>query len=327
MKILLNTDHLIEQAADPKRVPHFGGEPFALTAGDLHRWRDAIRKNSPNDWRFTEKGRDFVLTVVTDTHQIKIVGQSWRTTPEVPDLHQGIKDLAEGIAASLEPDPLLLAKLAGLYLDADSSPRAIIHHELKSVLATWMPPVSELARLSRETDDSILFAHSKVDRNLAQRPNAILIVKSNHPDSLLVRQGNPYVRLGKGRDSTSSYCIFARLTRSGIDPRSGQVWAVSRNGVLYPKGRADCAPTPRPACGVVPFGFRSENYWRVPLETEAWRYDLQKFIEKDSIIPKDEARRLLQAIELVRSEADRLNREMAYTRVEGIPTTTVHTSA
>jgi len=240
MKILLNTDHLIEQAADPKRVPHFGGEPFALTAGDLHRWRDAIRKNSPNDWRFTEKGRDFVLTVVTDTHQIKIVGQSWRTTPEVPDLHQGIKDLAEGIAASLEPDPLLLAKLAGLYLDADSSPRAIIHHELKSVLATWMPPVSELARLSRETDDSILFAHSKVDRNLAQRPNAILIVKSNHPDSLLVRQGNPYVRLGKGRDRDRPQ----KRPSLGCEPKWGAL-----------------PQRPRRLCPHTPTGLRSGSFW------------------------------------------------------------------
>lgn len=309
MKIHLNTNHLIHQAANPERVPHFGGEPFVLTTDDLDRWRDAIYQNSPDDWRFTERGRDFVLTVLTDTHQIKMVGQSWRWTRQIPTLEQGIKKLAKSIAGTQEPDHDEVKRLAKLYLDADSRTDAEIHHELKSVLATWMV-VGDQDLRSKKNDESILFAHSQVDRNLAQRPNAILIDKSDHPISLLVRQGNPYVRPGKGRDSSTSYCIFAKLTNSGIDSASGEVWNVSRAGVLHFGGGAKCAPTPRPDRGVIPFGFRSENYWRVPQAIDAWRYDLGKFIEKQTIIPADEARCLLQAIELVRDEAGRLNREI-----------------
>ena len=313
MKIILNTQHLIEHAARPERVPHFGGQPFRLTVADLDRWRNAIYRHSPSDWRFAEKGRDFVLTVLTDTHQIKMVGQSSRWTPQFHELESGIKALAQ---SDIAPESSELTRLAELYLHADSQTDAVIYHKLKSVLATWMV-VGDKARISMESDDPILFTHSNVDRNLAQRPNAILIPETNHQSTLLVRQGNPYVRPGKGRDATSSYCIFARLTPSGIDPESGEVWNVNRMGLLRYSGKAECAPTPRPACGGVPGGFRSENYWRVPLEIDAWRRDLKEFIEKGTDIPKDEANRLPQAIELVREEADRLNRDMASDRADG----------
>ncbi len=304
MKIHLNTKHLIERAAD--RVPTQDGAPYRLAAEDLNRWRDGILDNAPDDWRFTERARDFVLTVVTESHQIKFLGASSRWTRQASQLQSGVIAFARALSRNEEPRAKLLNQLANLYLHADCDTEAEIHHELKTVYSAHMTPTPEF--LAGEDEGSIVLAQSRVERNLAQRPNAILLDLPGQSVELWVRQGNPYVRAFRQAIKSHSFCIFARLTREGIEEGHGQLWKTSGGGFVYRSGEAQCWPTPRPKVGAIPRGFRSENYWRVPLHIDAWRHSLEFKVKKDKEAPA-QAGFQLDAIRKIRERAKELNRQ------------------
>jgi hypothetical protein len=85
MKILLNTNHLIEQVAERVQTPE--RKPFRLYSGHLEPLKAAILSNAPDEWGFTEKPEaGFMVTFMCDGGPIKFVGRSFRESSDSEQL-------------------------------------------------------------------------------------------------------------------------------------------------------------------------------------------------------------------------------------------------
>jgi hypothetical protein len=307
MKIHTRTQHLLERAnrALFKNPQNINSVPFS--AEDVARWRNAIATNCPADWRFSENPKgDFLLTVVTNRVQIKILGRSYRQTRRYRDLHQGV------IAAASSDDPhmgqAMIDDLTRLYLEEQCQADAEICHDLKTVLKPTMVPTSagRLDGFIGEPHMAVLTA-GRMQHNLARRPNAILLDREDAPPELLVRQGRPYMRPFPGADRSISFCVLARLNRSGIEPGTGQLWKTSGQGVAYQTGLAQCWPMATADTSCLPPGFRTDSYWQLPLHLDAWCQDLQFRADNDDNLPGDHSvHRLLCVIQGIHARIHQL---------------------
>ena len=302
MKIYTNTDHLIEKAAE--RVRCTDGLPLKLTPEDIERWKQGLEENCPEDWRFTQRSPEFLLTVVTDRAQVKILGTSFRRTAKSFDIRKQIEELIES-GVTGDTFSTQIQRIATSNLNSECQPDAEICHKLRTVLSPWMLPTSDLERTNAaESDDlgSALLSHSKLESNLAQRPNALLIDRPGQPIEVWVRQGNPFIRAFSGADRSISFCVFAKLTPAGIDNSvPGQVWKTSGSGWISQTGSAECHRTPKPNTHSIPRGFRSDNYWRVPTHLAHWQAELE-------FMPSTpEVRRILETINIIRKASEVLN--------------------
>jgi hypothetical protein len=312
MKVYLNNDinHLIERAAERARAND--GTPLQLAATDFERWRAALEAKCPEDWRFTQRAPDFILAVVTNQFVLKLLGRSYRWSGNAGWLQAQIRSLAHhkvrGEALDCE-----VYRLAEAFLNSETYTNATICHQIKSVLATNMCSTTDLGRLNKRKDgrpSNLVLDHSQIERNLAQRPNALLIEQSDGECEVWVRQGNPYIRALSGMDRSISFCIFARLTPDGIDSSvPGQVWKVTGGGALHKVGEADCHPTPRPYGACIPDGFRSDNYWRVPSHLAHWLDSLDFALDRGGDANGRRNARIAAIIERILARAEEINLE------------------
>lgn len=304
MKITANTQHLLERANRALSHHRRSSATRALGENDIERWVETIRARSPEDWRFSENPLgDFQLTVVTDGLQLKILGRSYRLTRRWRTIRDGVITLA----GSSAPDETVIHELAQLYLQEQCQADAEICHDLKTILAPHMMPQSggEIEFENGESHMAVL-SGNRVEHNLARRPNSILIDRSGFVSELLVRQGRPYIRAFAGADRSISFCVFAKLSPEGIEPGSGQLWKISGSGVAYESGLAQCWPMPKPDKASVPDGFRTDSYWQLPLQLDAWCQDLRFRVAKDELPESDVNCRRLRTMERVRETASRL---------------------
>jgi hypothetical protein len=312
MKVYLNRDinHLIQRTAE--RVRANDGTPMRVTVGDFERWRLALESNCPDDWRFTQRASDFILAIVTTRGIIKMLGKSWRWTRADNWLQREISALVNSNAQGESLDQKI-SQLSEGFLNSETFTDATICHQLSSVLAPWMPPTTDLDRMNasrgKQTVSPIL-AQSKVERNLAQRPNALLIEDRDGNCEVWVRQGNPYIRAFSGAEKSISFCIFAKLTPDGIDDSvPGQVWKVTGGGALQKAGSAECHPTARPTPDQIPNGFRSVNYWHVPSHLEHWLESLRFGLSREGETADTRDARTDSIIERILTCAGEINEE------------------
>ena len=316
MRVFLNRDsnHLIQRAAERARATD--GTPMRVTARDFERWRQALEFNCPDDWRFTQRAPDFILAIVTKRGIIKMLGKSWRWTRADDWLRREIHALVDNNTCWEALDQQVY-KLAEAFLNSETFIDATICHSLSSVLAPWMPPTTDLDRMSaspRTRTSSPILEQSKVERNLAQRPNALLIDDGDGNCEVWARQGNPYIRAFIGAEKSISFCVFAKLTPTGIDDSvPGQVWKVTGGGALHQVGSAECHSTARPNQGHIPNGFRSENYWRVPSHLECWLDSLRFGSSREGVQEDTRDARIASIIERIFSRAEEINEDRIWT--------------
>ncbi|MEM6915939.1 MAG: hypothetical protein AAF491_05170 [Verrucomicrobiota bacterium] len=308
MQIKTNTQHLLERANRVLSTSKFSDRPTTLTTQELDRWVTTIQDNCPEDWRFSDNPEgEFLLTVIRNDSQLKFLGRSSRATRIWKQLYAGAKKAAE--ATESEPDKKVIERLARLYLREQSRFDSEIFHELKTVFTGRMIP-SSAKRYGAGMDEAhmSILNGSEADKNLARRPNAILIDQDGCEPQLLVRQGQPYLRAFPGAAKSVSHCIFARLGKNGIISGTGQLWKISGGGVAYEQGMAECWPSPKPDPADLPGGFRTYSYWQVPLKLDVLRNDLSFRVSKAKHSQHSEVSKLLCVVELIQEKARDISR-------------------
>lgn len=276
MKVIVNTNHLIERS---DRIKTRTGIPYRLTPKLVNEWREAIEKNAPQDWRFTESpAADFAILYITDEVQIKVVGRSYRWTPQSYSFFGNVDAVAKGTRARVKP----IASLVDMYLRELADPNADIHHELKSVLeSTMLVSADDSVRSSRDVEfpHLMLIEQSEADYNLQRRPNALLIRGVDEKLQLWVRQGRPYLGIKIGLCEADSYCLFGQLSPAGV-MSGGALWSFTSNGIAEKVGEAQCGLPFTLRVSAPPEGYRSRNYWELPCYLDARYYDQQFAMRK-----------------------------------------------
>lgn len=262
MRVLLNTKHLVE------RIQERGIRlsPSTDLKKLVQEWVTTLRRNAPEDWRFTmNPTADFFLTFIDGETQIKILGRSYRLTAQSDVLWQKIERAAKDRRVNRDETVRFCADLYRKELADDS---AEICHQLSTAYAPewalnydrrWHPDDT------RRHPHTMLLQASETSTNLAKRPNALLLAGLAGTTELWVRQGNPYVAMNSTGRSVDSYCLFCRLNTSGIVPEDGALWRFDEGGQAHFVGKASCGSAPTFPGEKPPNGFRSWNYWSLPL--------------------------------------------------------------
>lgn len=299
MNINANTDHIIARS---NRVLCHDGRELRIHHEQVERWRRAIVDLSPPDWRFTENPRgQFLITVITDDAQINILGRSYRWNSDCHVLKDEVRNLAETRGYCSREK---IEELAELYLNAQCEPDSEIYHDLKTVLDPRMPVYANKPDFC-ENYHTLAFADCGLDLNMAQRPNAILYDLPGSSVELWVRQGSTYSR-PHTEDQAVSFCVFARLTKTGVVLGYGKLCRVGDDGVIEQVAEAECWPTPRPHENSIPPSFRSETYWQLPLHLDNWLGDLVFKAERQELGDDHLVSRLISVIHRVRNASQEI---------------------
>lgn len=314
MKILFNTKHLKDQAAE--RVQAHDGKPFRLTNQHLEALKNAILSNAPGDWRFTEKPEaDFMLSFLCDGVPIKFVGRSYR---ESSDSEQLFDDFMGHVNYGIENRGRFqwpaVGSLAHRYLKCLADPEAEICHEFKTILEPGDILSTEFEEDRNERDrfpHRMLQDRARVGYNLRKRPNALVLPGRDGDLELWVRQGHPFLSVSAGRPNIGSYCIFARLSPEGVTQDNGIVWNFDPYGNASQVGEAVCGTPFKIADSVQLYrGTRSKNYWDLPTHLDAMHNDANfsaRECARREMTPERTIRARLRLMELVYQEARRIN--------------------
>jgi hypothetical protein len=304
MKVRLNTQHIVERLAQRAETLEMGETPQAFA----ERCRAAIENNAPDDWRFTmHPGAAFFLTYVGSGTQIKLLGRSYRVTQHSESIWKTLEALANEVSHAKNRNfawrtdiSTRLRRCADDYRHDLSDPDAEICHELKTVYRPEWGLGEEEDWHPNNLDDyphTGLLCSSDTSRNLAKRPNALLIPDDKGSLDLWVRQGNAYVKMTEGANSLESYCLFCRLEKSGLVSSQGALWRFDAKGMAERVSEAICASQPEFVAQRPPTGFRSWNYWALPTLIDAKLLDLKERQENAYLWTFNQEPRLVTLIE------------------------------
>ena len=241
----------------------------------LHNVGDVLSRRTPVDWRFTESptSRFFVME---EEKAAKFLGMSYRASDACSQITQELQELCR-----IGDSKTIISKLKNYsseYLSAICSPDLPIVHEFRTVYGKGSDGNIREEKQLYETGRGVV-AHilPVAAKKIASRPNAI--VSCNIGDDghrmLLVRQHLNWINMEPGK---KEYYLFHPLTDSGIDNNQLFIYSLTENGdlkkedrkVLSKTAELEISPTSEKlgktcrSSGVIPDGYRTESYWKVP---------------------------------------------------------------
>lgn len=247
---------------------------------------EALRQQTPDDWRFTQHpSACFFVSLVREcpvpgkgaqscTDHVKLLGVTVRESEEGRALEAAVEEYVRQVLATgsegaadweerARDNVVALRDIAVLYLKDLARTDSEIVHELRTAYG----PAEDIAqrRISNEAvlaayPHTMILRHLKVTSTRSSMPNALLCASPRDGGlQLWVRQGPRWSRSTRDDHQAPMYALFCPLTPEGPRFTEGRIWSFNSGGVLRCLGPGSV----RSATGIQwkrPDGYHTESY-------------------------------------------------------------------